>query len=181
MQSSDTKLQFEFNNSTDALIASLQYMLGHITANIPADADTEDILFRSKVIITELLTNAIKHGGRESTLFDIEISANQLSIQKIDQGTPLYLVDNPKHSPSDSQTENRKLISADPMNLLYAYWEKENAIRFISEETSIEDFLSVEQVMEHFGILIITRASDEFTYTYHKDTSSNIFKVRINF
>jgi anti-sigma regulatory factor (Ser/Thr protein kinase) len=180
MQSSATKLQFEFNNSSDALVTSLQYMLGHITANIPANADAEDLLFRSKVIITELLTNAIKHGGQASTLFDIEINTNNLNLQKTDHGTPLYLVNNHKHSPS-GQEENRKLISADPLNLLYAYWENENAIRFISEESSIEDFLSVEQVMEHFGILIITRSSDEFTYTYHKDTSSNIFKVRIDF
>ncbi|HVV56046.1 MAG TPA: hypothetical protein VHC47_12000, partial [Mucilaginibacter sp.] len=70
-------------------------------------------------------------------------------------------------------------ISADPLNALYAAWESENTIRFTSEESSIENFLSVEQVMEHFGLLIIARSSSEFTYTYHNETRSNIFRVRI--
>ncbi|MEO6850739.1 MAG: hypothetical protein ABI166_08910 [Mucilaginibacter sp.] len=178
MQSNAAKLEFEFNNSADTLIPSLEHLLEHVSAGIPADADADDILFRCKVIITELLTNAIKHAGQDTTLFDIETNSQQMVIQKTDKGAPFYLV-NTEYSPVGA--ENKRLISADPLNSLYAVWESENRIRFASVDSMDDDNLSVEQIMEHFGILIITRSSDEFTYTYHKDTNSNVFKVKICF
>ncbi|MBS1524397.1 MAG: hypothetical protein JST19_02040 [Bacteroidetes bacterium] len=172
------KMELEFNNGTGGLIASLQQMLEFISGRIPSGADAEDILFRSKVIITELLTNAIKHAGKGTTLFEIESSAC-LSIRKTDKGAPLYLVTDNDH-PAGSGSNNKKLISADPLNALFAIRENENRVRFTSEESSMDDFLSVEQVMEHFGLLIIARSSDEFTYTYHNDTGSNVFSVSLN-
>src|ERR1700744_4971453 len=133
------RMELEFNNSTGGLIASLQEMLEYITGCIPAGADSENILFRCKVIITELLTNAIKHAGEGFTLFEIE-SGPSLIIQKTDKGSPLYLID--QQQANDRQ--DKKLISADPLNSLFAIRESENSIRFASEESSIEDFLSVE-------------------------------------
>jgi two-component sensor histidine kinase len=175
MQSSAEEMIFNFDNSADKLVSSLEHMLGYITGRIPAQADPEDILFRSKVVITELLTNGIKHAGKDHTRFDIEIDQAQLVICKTDNGSPLYLVNTRQNA------EDRKLISADPLNSLYAVWESENHIRFASEEGSLDDFLSFEQVMEHFGILIITRSANEFTYTWDKETASNIFRVQIRF
>jgi hypothetical protein len=180
MQGCAKKLAFEFNNSADVLVTSLQHMLTHIGDIVPAKADAEDTLFRCKVIITELLTNAIKHAGGGSTLFDIEVDDRCLIIQKTDNGAPLYLLNLHSHS-STEDIANKKLISADPLNSLFAAWESESRIRFSCEEGSTDEFLSVDQVMEHFGILIITRSSNEFTYFYNKQTNSNIFKVRIDF
>jgi len=181
MQSATDKLVFEFGNSADKLISSLEHMLGHISSCIPVGADTESIMFKCKVIITELLTNAIKHAGNSKTLFNIDSNATRLAISKTDYGMPLYLINTRNNSAADNTKINKRLISADPLTSLYANWERENHIRFSSEEGSLDDFLSVEQVMEHFGILIITNSSDEFTYTYHKDTRSNVFHVLINF
>lgn len=175
MQTSAERMVFDFDNSAEKLVSSLEYMLGYIAGRIPAQADREDILFRSKVIITELLTNGIKHAGEHHTRFDVEADQRRLLISKTDNGAPLYLVN------ARQTTDDRKLISADPLNSLYAVWEGENQIRFASEEGSLDDFLSFEQVMEHFGILIITRSADEFTYTWDKGTSSNIFRVLIGF
>jgi len=181
MQNSADKLEFEFDNSAEKLIGSLEHMLGYISRSLPAHCDTDDLMFRSKVIITELLTNGIKHAGKDRTHFNIEAGPKQLVIQKIDNGSPLYLVNGRDKSVNGSDAENKKLISADPLNSLYAIWESDNHIRFVSEEGSLDDFLSIEQVMEHFGILIITRSSDEFTYTYDKGKSSNLFRVQIGF
>ena len=179
MQNCAEKLCFEFDNSAERLVGSLEYMLEHIAGNIPARADAEDILFKSKVIITELLTNGIKHAGNNNTSFEIETYPDCLVIRKTDLGTPLYLVE-PDHQPALAG-ENKKLISADMLNSLYAIWESENHIRFASEEGTFNEVLPVEQVMEHFGILIITCSSDEFTYTYDKHTQSNTFRVQLIF
>jgi anti-sigma regulatory factor (Ser/Thr protein kinase) len=174
-------VEFQFDNSADKLISSLQYMLDGIAGGIPPHADPDDILFRCKAIITELLTNAIKHAGKGSTRFKVESDGAKLIICKTDTGMPLYLINTRDNVMPESSAENKRLISADPLSSLYAVWEKENHIRFTSEEGSLDDFLSVEQVMEHFGILIITNSSDEFTYTYDKNTRENIFRVRIDF
>ncbi len=181
MQNCTDKLEFEFDNRADKLVSSLEYMLGRITGCMPVHADAEDILFRCKVIITELLTNAIKHAGNSKTVFNIETSETRLVISKTDCGMPLYLINTRNNSAADDGHASKRLISADPLASLYANWESENHIRFTSEEGSLDDFLSVEQVAEHFGILIITRSSDEFIYTYNKENKSNIFLVKINF
>jgi len=171
---------FEFDNSADKLVSSLQYMLDGIAGGISSQADSGDIMFRCKAVITELLTNAIKHAGKGHTRFDVESDGTKLTICKTDTGMPLYLLATRNNTAAESAAENKKLISADPLSSLYANWESENHIRFTSEEGSLDDFLSVEQVAEHFGILIITNSSDEFTYTYDKNTRENIFRVKIN-
>ena len=181
MQNCTCKVEFEFDNCADKLVSSLEHMLGQITACIPPHADSGDILFRCKVIITELLTNAIKHAGKGSTRFNVECNGSKLTICKTDTGMPLYLVNTRNNTISEKLNDNKRLISADPLSSLYANWETENHIRFSSEEGSLDDFLSVEQVAEHFGILIITNSSDEFTYTYNKHTRENIFRVRIDY
>jgi anti-sigma regulatory factor (Ser/Thr protein kinase) len=174
------KLEFEFDNKAGELVSSLEDMLGYIKGCLPAHAETEDVLFKCKVIITELLTNAIKHPGKGKTQFNIELNETALAITKTDYGLPLYLINTRNNSAKAIAEANKRLISADPLTSLYANWESENHIRFSSEEGSSGDF-SVEQVMEHFGILIITRSSDEFTYIYHKNTRANVFRVLINF
>ncbi|MBS1530419.1 MAG: hypothetical protein JSU01_08940 [Bacteroidetes bacterium] len=174
-------MEFEFDNTADKLVSSLEYMLGQVKACLPKHANPDDILFRCKVIITELLTNAIKHAGKGNTRFDVEGDGAKLIIYKTDTGMPLYLVNTRNNAVPENNAENKRLISADPLSSLYANWESENHIRFTSEEGSLDDFLSVEQVAEHFGILIITNSSDEFTYTYNKKTRENIFRVRVDF
>ena len=174
------KLEFEFDNKAGELVSSLEYMLGHIKGCLPAHAATEDVLFKCKVIITELLTNAIKHPGKGKTLFNIETNEKELTISKTDFGLPLYLINTRNNSARAIAETNKRLICADPLTSLYANWESENHIRFSSEEGFSGDF-SIEQVMEHFGILIITRSSDEFTYIYHQKTRANVFRVQINF
>ncbi|HZX59588.1 MAG TPA: hypothetical protein VFE54_12710 [Mucilaginibacter sp.] len=175
------KLEFEFDNKAGELVSSLDYMLDHIKGCLPVHVETEDVLFKCKVIITELLTNAIKHPGKGKTLFNIELNETALVISKTDYGLPLYLINTRNNSARAIAETNKRLISADPLTSLYANWESENHIRFSSEEGSLDNFLSVEQVMEHFGMLIITNSSDEFTYVYHKNTRANVFNVKILF
>ncbi len=174
-------LEFEFDNKAGELVSSLEYMLGHIKGYLPAHAATEDVLFKCKVIITELLTNAIKHPGKGKTLFNIEVDETALAISKTDYGLPLYLINTRNNSARAIAETNKRLISADPLTSLYANWESENHIRFSSEEGASGDSFPVEQILEHFGMLIITNSSDEFTYVYHKNTRANVFKVRIHF
>jgi hypothetical protein len=181
MQNCACKVEFEFGNRADKLVSSLEYMLGQIAPCIPQHGGSDDILFRCKAVITELLTNAIKHAGDGGTRFDVESDGAKLIICKMDTGMPMYLINAGNNSSAENTDEKKRLISADPLSSLYANWESENQIRFTSEEGSLDDFLAVEQLAEHFGILIITNSSDEFIYTYDKHTGENIFRVTINY
>lgn len=176
MQNRTPTVAFEFDNKVEKLVTALEYMLGHIATYIHRQVDKEDIMFRCKVIITELLTNAIKHAGKTTTLFNIEASNGGLAIVKTDKGEPLYLVDTKPRT-----GENKLLVSSDTLNSLYAIWENDDRIRFESGDGIEDDPLSVEQMMEHFGMLIITRSSDEFTYTYDKKSRLNTFCSKIAF
>jgi anti-sigma regulatory factor (Ser/Thr protein kinase) len=176
MQNRIPTVAFEFDNKVEKLVSALEYMLGHIATYIHRQADKEDIMFRCKIIITELLTNAIKHAGKATTSFNIKADSKSLIIAKTDKGKPMYLLDTKRQA-----GENKLLVSSDALNSLYAIWENDDRIRFESGDGLEDEFLSVEQIMEHFGMLIITRSSDEFTYTYDKKSRLNTFCSKIAF
>lgn len=176
MQNTADRLELKFTNSADGQMPALQLMLRYIVSCLPACPG--DIVFRSQVIITELLTNAIKHAGVTSTLFYIEAGPDKIIIEKTDQGPPLELkgIDGPvacQHIGQDL------LISADPLNSLYATFLADNRIIFRCKENMINDIFPVDLMMEHFGMLIISRSANEFTYRYDEATRSNIFRAVI--
>jgi hypothetical protein len=74
----------------------------------------------------------------------------------------------------------KKRLAYDVMHQLYAVNQPNNTIRFVVEESDIE-VPDIHQITEHFGLLIITKCCEEFTYTYDEDTRVNSFtaKVRI--
>lgn len=162
------KQQFEFINRSEHLIAVLKQMLHFINYSLPANAAAEDTIFKAKIIITELLTNSLKHSGTGSTLFDIEINDGALIIIKTDYGAPLSL---------NSPAKQKVPVTNDILHTLYAVVDDENGIQFICEENNMDDILAIDNIVEHFGLLIITKATHQFVYNYDEQTKANIFKA----
>ena len=167
------KLEFQFNNSIAELIPSLQLMLQYIGNCIPASG--EAVLFRSQAILTELLTNAIKHAGVSHTLFSIKAGSHKITIKKADKGQPLNLFG------ENSNDYAYVLLAADPLNSLYVSRTTNRSVLFRCEENAFDDVLPVDQIMEHFGLLIISKSANKFTYHYNKGTQTNFFTVEIHF
>ena len=167
--------QFEFITGSDKLTSSLKEMLEFINDNLVANVPAINLLFKSKVILTELLTNALKHSFSRYTLIDISVENHNIAITKTDHGMPLSLI------AYTNSSENRIPITHDILHTLFAIPEGPDAIRFGCEESTIEDLDEVQQIVEHFGLIIITKAADKFVYHYCAQTNANKFTVTLNF
>lgn len=167
------KKQFGFLNSYDSLIPVIKEVIGFINTNLPESAPVSEVLFNAKVIVTELLTNSLKHSGSNHTSIDVNISKKNVVITKTDHGRPLSLV--------GSAPGGRIPITNDILHTLYAVKKAKGQLHFFYEENNLDDIVAIDDIVEHFGLLIITKAAGKFTYAYEAPTSTNIFKVILNY
>jgi anti-sigma regulatory factor (Ser/Thr protein kinase) len=144
--------QFLLPNTRQSIKPSVQEVLDFVINSLPAGINAEGISFKIEVIIIELLTNGIKHAGTIETFLDVTIN---------DVG-------------------HRELLTKDGLHSMYAVVESDTQIRFVCEEENGDEVLDVTNLMEHFGLLIITKSSDTFTYEYDVDTGLNTFSVIID-
>lgn len=165
---------FEFLNSRNSFTSLLDEMLSHIAGALPPSADRESVLFKSKYILTELLTNAIKHSFTKNTLFKIDIENNVLKLVKTDNGSPLSLI---LHA--NNAYPHEEIVTADAIHVLYAQYQNLSCIKFFVKENMDEGALDINNIMEHFGLLIITKSSDEFYYHYDPKLALNRFEAII--
>jgi hypothetical protein len=169
--------QFLLPNTRQSIKASVQEVLDFVIHSLPAGISTDGISFKTEVIIIELLTNGIKHAGTIETFLDVTINDDSIHIEKKDFGNRFHpgnitslLVYDPGY---------KELLTKDGLHSMYAVVESENQIRFVCEEADDDTPLDVSAIMEHFGLLIITKSSDTFTYHYDIDSGLNTFTVRI--
>ncbi|RVU02713.1 hypothetical protein EOD41_01875 [Mucilaginibacter limnophilus] len=165
--------EFIFLNALPALVPSVKHVLDH-TGKCIKDTDyLNDILFRVKSVVTELFTNACKHSGTETVKLTVDINDDYISITKIDDGHPFNreLLVHPEGE--------KKLLAYDVMHNLYALTDGENTIKFIAEESDNEQ-PDINNITEHFGLLIITKCANEFLYHYDRLTGQNVFTVKIS-
>lgn len=168
--------RFEFLNTGNSFTALLSEMLLFVGEALPAAADKETVLFKAKYILTELLTNAIKHSGTNSSFFDIDIENKALRINKTDTGRPL------KFALLNEQTyPYSTCIAGDAMHVLYASCLQPGVIKFFAKENTDDTEFDINNIFEHFGLLIITKSSDDFRYFYEAQTGLNHFETKVNF
>lgn len=160
----------EFDNQPQNIVGFTRHVLEELSAMLVQYHHDSDLLFKVKIIVTELLNNAVKHSGTQNTLLELHLDSSELIIRKTDSGKEFDL---------NSQLYRRKtkvVLSSDAMHLLYARKEDDLRIRFYCEEYVAES-IDVKLLAEHMGLLIITKAADEFIYEYQKP--NNLFSVKI--
>lgn len=169
--------QFLLPNTRTSIKASVQELLDFIVNQLPADVNKDSVSFKIEVILIELLTNGIKHAGTKETFLDITVDGPSINIDKKDFGNRYQpgnitslLIHNPGH---------RELLTKDGLHSMYAVVESDTRIKFTCEEVNDDEALDVNDLMEHFGLLIITKASDNFTYEYNIEMGLNTFSVQI--
>ena len=132
-----------------------------------------------KLAIMELLTNAMKH-CRVVSYLDIQCYADKVVVKKIDSGQRFTFkdVDTNKHYdfPIDPFTEPSKINALLGNNYtLLINIKSKNQIEFL--EPPAIDYLSIDEVPENFGLMIIKQCCDTFYYHYNNALSQNIFEV----
>jgi len=164
--------RFSFQNTRLSVMTSLRDIIEFINGKLPGGGDQHNRHFDIEMVITELLTNAIKHTGDTEISVNISISNEYLNIEKSDYGNPF----NPNGFLSQlTNTGSKVQISKDDLYSIYAVIENDNQVRFICEENKTA--LGFVDIMEHFGLLIITRSAGEFIYRYNPVTGLNTFRV----
>ncbi len=167
--------EFEFEVSTAQLVPLLQQMLRYVQQQVTLPAPAlEAFLFETKIILTELLTNAIKHTGNGLVQFNIEINNTGLLITKTDKGPPIKLL----HHPGFTKPGDVLQVTNDIMHTLLATLEARQTLRFTYTEHELPALPDAQQLHDHFGLLLIAKAADECRYCYNAEEKTNVFAVK---
>lgn len=159
------------------MIESLQQIRGFINEFLPAHAASEELGYKVEIVITELLTNALKHVKDAETCMRIYLDDNYLTIEKTDFGTqfnPDNFADIFKQAPG-----YKILLTYDELHSVYAVLEPNDTVRFICETKKNRNRIDINGVGEHFGMIIISKAAEAFTYHYDTSSGLNRFNVRM--
>lgn len=166
---------FAINNLYSMPANLLEEILLLIKTSVSDGVNIDELLFKSKFILTELLTNAIKHANANEVELSIEIANDFVRFKKQDKGNQLVLPQTKHHD-----FENAIIVTTDIMHTLYAI-EKESATYFYCHENAVPVIDTNNDFPEHFGLLIITKAADEFSYHYDSQKHANTFTAKVNF
>ncbi len=136
-----------------------------------------------KLVIMELLTNAMKH-CRIISFLEIYYKGNELVIKKRDGGEKFSFKDfetqESYHFPLANFIEPTKIQALLGNNYqLEVVVKSENLIEFL--EPPEIDYLSINEIPENFGLMIIKQCSDQFHYYYNPEKEENIFEVVFKF
>jgi len=178
---------FIFHNEAEGLASVVKSCIVYIEEQNDFLGVPVNILSKVKWTITELLINGAKHSGSKQSRLILKFSESSLYIEKEDEGNPLQLEVNngTQHMlwPVQKNMLNMHFeIYRNGMDSLHVYTENENTAFFKVQEAQDEEMpLLLTHMSEHFGLMIIAKASDHFSYVLDTDSGKNIFSVRFEY
>lgn len=173
--------QMVFNNKEGMIYPFLKDAVSFIKTHLPDK--TAQLVFKTKMIITELLTNSIKHANDDFTLIEFMVNDHEFIIRRTDIGLPFYL-----KNPDDEQellewplndVEGPIEIYSDHLNGLFANITSPYSLSFYAE-CYPDEMIVFPDISEHYGLTIICRASDDFVYEHDPQSRRNTFTITIN-
>lgn len=160
-------------------------IVDYIAAALPEAAATELLLFKCRFILSEYISNAIKHVRGHASLIAVGLRPDGLHIELSTTGEVLHLPAYGKRPaltwplPSGHLHEKWE-VYGDDVNVLYVTAGEPNCAVFMAEERLVVP-RQVRQLHEHFGLLIIAAAAKEFTYHYDPDSGRGTFRALLPF
>ena len=186
MNQNPDQFQFVFNCRQEGIPFLLDQCQEYINKNAEQSSVEPALLSKIKWVLTELLTNAVKHSETAECMLSMSWENGQLVIEKQDAGLPLTLY-NPANETQITWPLNPDKIIEDfqiyhnGMDSLRVNIENDNLATFYTEELPESHMPALLlDTSEHFGLLIITKASDAFIYQYIHEGNLNKFQVRFN-
>ncbi|MDB5286763.1 MAG: hypothetical protein JWR05_1712 [Mucilaginibacter sp.] len=175
--------KFVFTNNADALYPLSVDIIDHLKQQVSPD---EAAIQKLRMVLIELLTNAIKHSGNNETIIEVSTTAHSINLKKTDQGnTFAFTTDGVKLEwplPGNHHMGRVVSIYGDNNCTLKGNLENNWSINFFIEEHADTEAMdnAITSLPEHFGLMIITKACDNFTYKFDIDTCTNNFIATIN-
>lgn len=180
MREDSDQITIVFKSNREDIPGTLNLCLKHIRQKVRGPLLDEDMVAKIKWVIMELLTNAVKHSGERESILRIGLTVDAVILQKEDYGKPLTLVGQDRKKimwpledmvrPVDFPIYHNGMDS-----LCVRTDESGRAIFFIEELAELEMPALLSDTSEHFGLLIMTKASDEFAYEHEPDSGLNRF------
>lgn len=180
MREDSDQITIVFKSNREGIPGTLNLCLNHIRQKAGGPSLDEEMMAKIKWVIMELLTNAVKHSGERESVLRIGFTMNAVVLQKEDYGKPLTLVGQGRKKimwpledmvrPLDFPIYHNGMDS-----LCVRTDESGRAIFFIEELAELEMPALLSDTSEHFGLLIMTKASDEFAYEHEPETGLNRF------
>ena len=173
-----TSRKFIFDNRAESLYALIVEMTDHVKLQVNPD---EAILLKLRLILVELLTNAIKHSAGQQSVIEIIHLPGKINIKKSDIGATLSLrsegVTYDWPLPGRNYKNSVIGIYGDDTCTLKGKLTNNCRIAFFIEENVTENSFEskVCTLSEHFGLMIIARACDSFEYEFEIDNCTNHF------
>lgn len=162
---------YEFDNRAENLTGFTRHLLDDLTSLLMPYHHESNLLFKVKVIIIELLNNAVKHSGSNQTHLELHLDSTALVITKTDEGEPFKLL-------NELQDNDTVMIRSDAMHALYAA-KAGTIVQFTFEENLTEE-VDVNQLSEHLGLLMIAKVANEFTYQFEQPKNKFTVKVSLS-
>lgn len=158
-----------------------------IRKQLPLKSDAaETVIFKIKVIVSELLTNTIKHTNElATTSLSVTLFSNRIQLIRGDNCAPMHFPETDQRPrlawPLAAPLLNAAyVVYADDLNTLSLIIDEDSKARFTAWQNP-EAIVNVPTLNEHFGLLMIALSSDLFTYEYAPASKENIFTVTIHF
>jgi hypothetical protein len=152
----------------DYTLQVLEALSGHVELSTPVQR-------RIKLILMELVTNSIKHSADPDASIRLTINHPQLTIEKVDVGLQIRFKS--KEQIPFKEIDKTVKISFSERNTYDIKIMDEYRFKFID---TFKDHMDINHMPEHFGLYIITMASDSFEYHHNPESKENTFIVNVN-
>jgi len=177
------KKEFVFTNDSRAMYPLLNEIITYLKNHLASEQYAFKIS-NCKQILIELLTNAVKHSNADTTTIHVALTGQSIELTKSDKGRKFYLNNYTSWPPLTWPLEQKYIgeklkIYQDDISNLFATIQTENRIIFEIEEYPITQVTSNSNLLEHYGLLIMAKFSNEFFYLYNEEQNLNQFTTVI--
>lgn len=172
---------FIFNNHAGELYLLAVDIIDHVKET----GISENTESKLKMILIELLTNSLKHAKHNQTLINVTLNGDEITLKKMDGGNPLCLAsaEGLLEWPLPGRHHTGKVIPvyADIDSVLKCRLHDNCRVAFFIEETELTNAADsdINNLTEHFGLMIITRACGLFEYEFNIENCTNNFIVTL--
>ncbi len=135
---------------------------------------SENVRRKIKLILVELVTNSIKHSTDPEALIRLTINHPELTIEKVDIGLQIKFR-GAEQIPFDEADKTIK-VHFNELNSLDIKILDPYRFKFID---AFKENMNIDHMPEHFGLYIITMASDNFEYQHDPESQENTFIVNV--
>jgi hypothetical protein len=177
----ETSKRFAFNNHPDELYQLTMTIIAHVSQAIDVN---DEAVFKLKMVLIELLTNSIKHTGKAGSDIEVTLTGDEIIIIKADSGNPFEISAGTEKIawPVPKEFLNKTIdMYGDLTGMLKARLDDDCRVSFFVKEANLLDADSklINNLTEHFGLLIITRACERFEYVFDTEKATNKFIATI--